>query len=418
MASLSSPYRPIEDYGLIGDMRTVALVSTEGAIDWCCLPRFDAPSIFGRILDHEKGGTFHLRVSGDDVETKQFYWPDTNVLVTRFLSEDGVGEVRDFMPVGGEASEDGVGEVRDFMPVGGEAVNPEERQIIRTARAVRGTVPFQLDCLPAFDFARAEHTMSETPNGVCFHGPDLGLSLASEVPLQRAGDGAAARFTLREGESTTFVLRTMPMGGDCGTPLNPDQAEAAFRATVAYWRDWLAQSTYTGRWRESVHRSVLALKLLTYAPTGAIVAAPTCGLPEEIGGVRNWDYRYTWIRDAAFTIYAFLRIGFTDEARDFITFLNGLCADAAADGRPLQIMYGIDGRTELTEETLDHLEGYRGSAPVRRGNGAYDQLQLDIYGELIDSIYIYDKYGVPVTHEVWDSVRTYVDWVCDHWDQP
>jgi len=214
------------------------------------------------------------------------------------------------------------------------------------------------------------------------------------------------------------VLRTMPMGGDCGTPLNPDQAEAAFRATVAYWRDWLAQSTYTGRWRESVHRSVLALKLLTYAPTGAIVAAPTCGLPEEVGGVRNWDYRYTWIRDAAFTIYAFLRIGFTDEARDFITFLNGLCADAAADGRPLQIMYGIDGRTELTEETLDHLEGYRGSAPVRRGNGAHDQLQLDIYGELIDSIYIYDKYGVPVTHEVWDSVRTYVDWVCDHWDQP
>jgi len=260
--------------------------------------------------------------------------------------------------------------------------------------------------------------MSETPHGVCFHGPDLGLSLASEVPLQRAGDGAAARFTLREGESTTFVLRTMPMEGDCGTPLNPDQAEAAFRATVAYWRDWLAQSTYTGRWRESVHRSVLALKLLTYAPTGAIVAAPTCGLPEEVGGVRNWDYRYTWIRDAAFTIYAFLRIGFTDEARDFITFLNGLCADAAADGRPLQIMYGIDGRTELTEETLDHLEGYRGSAPVRRGNGAHDQLQLDIYGELIDSIYIYDKYGVPVTHEVWDSVRTYVDWVCDNWKQP
>ncbi len=400
MASPSSPYRPIEDYGLIGDMRTVALVSTEGAIDWCCLPRFDAPSVFGRILDHEKGGTFHLRVVGDDVETKQFYWPDTNVLVTRFLSEDGVGEVR------------------DFMPVGGPEVDPDERQIIRTARAVRGTVPFQLDCHPAFDFARAEHTVSDTPNGVCFHGPDIGLSLASEVPLEQTGDGARASFTLREGESTTFVLRTMPTGGDCGTPLDPDQAEAAFRATVAYWRDWLAQSTYTGRWRESVHRSVLALKLLTYAPTGAIVAAPTCGLPEEVGGVRNWDYRYTWIRDAAFTIYAFLRIGFTDEARDFITFLTGLCADAAADGRPLQIMYGIDGRAELTEETLDQLEGYRGSAPVRVGNGAYDQLQLDIYGELIDSIYIYDKYGVPVTHEVWGSVRTYVDWVCDHWEQP
>ena len=204
MASPSSPYRPIEDYGLIGDMRTVALVSTEGAIDWCCLPRFDAPSVFGRILDHEKGGTFHLRVVGDDVETKQFYWPDTNVLVTRFLSEDGVGEVR------------------DFMPVGGPEVDPDERQIIRTARAVRGTVPFQLDCHPAFDFARAEHTVSDTPNGVCFHGPDIGLSLASEVPLEQTGDGARASFTLREGESTTFVLRTMPTGGDCGTPLDPD----------------------------------------------------------------------------------------------------------------------------------------------------------------------------------------------------
>jgi GH15 family glucan-1,4-alpha-glucosidase len=390
-------YRPIEDYGLIGDMHTVALVSKAASIDWCCLPRFDAPSVFARVLDAQQGGYFQIRLDAEDATTKQFYWPETNVLVTRFLSEQGVGEVRDFMPVRGDAS-DG-----------------DRRQIIRTVRAVRGTVPFRLDCVPAFDYARAEHDTDLSERGACFRGPEQGLSLAAEVPLVRDDDGVHATFTLDEGETTTFVLRTIPSDGACGLALSAAQAEQAFRDTVDYWRDWIAQCTYTGRWQEMVHRSALALKLLTYAPTGAIVAAPTCSLPEEIGGSRNWDYRYTWIRDAAFTIYAFLRIGFTEEARAFMDFLSGICSASSEAEGPLQIMYGIDGRTTLTEETLDHLEGYRQSTPVRVGNGAYDQKQLDIYGELIDAVYLYDKYGVPISHDLWQSVRTFVDWVCDHW---
>lgn len=392
-------YRPIEDYGLIGDMHTVALVGKDGSIDWCCLPRFDAPSVFARILDAETGGYFQVALRGEEVTTKQFYWPETNVLVTRFLSEDGVGEVRDFMPVAGRASD------------------ADRRQIIRMVRAVRGTVTFRVECHPAFDYARADHEMDFTGRGVCFRGEEQALSLSTEIEMERAGDGVVADVTLREGESTTLLLHDIDPDEGCAPPLSPAAAERAFRDTVQYWRDWLSQCTYTGRWREEVYRSALVLKLLTYEPTGAIVAAPTCGLPEDIGGVRNWDYRYTWIRDAAFTLYAFLRIGFTEEAQNFIDFLAGLVGQTTPGEGPLQIMYGIDGETELTEKTLDHLDGYRGAAPVRIGNGAYDQLQLDIYGELIDAVYLHDKYGVPVSYETWDSVRTFVDWVCDHWQR-
>jgi GH15 family glucan-1,4-alpha-glucosidase len=392
-------YRPIENYGLIGDMHTVALVGKDGSIDWCCLPRFDAPSVFARILDAETGGYFQIALRGEEVTTKQFYWPETNVLVTRFLSEDGVGEVRDFMPVAGRASD------------------ADRRQIIRMVRAVRGTVTFRVECHPAFDYARADHEMDFTGRGVCFRGEEQALSLSTEIEMERAGDGVVADVTLREGESTTLLLHDIDPDEGCAPPLSPAAAERAFRDTVQYWRDWLSQCTYTGRWREEVYRSALVLKLLTYEPTGAIVAAPTCGLPEDIGGVRNWDYRYTWIRDAAFTLYAFLRIGFTEEAQNFIDFLAGLVGQTTAGEGPLQIMYGIDGETELTEKTLDHLDGYRGAAPVRIGNGAYDQLQLDIYGELTDAVYLHDKYGVPVSYETWDSVRTFVDWVCDHWQR-
>jgi len=398
-ARTESGYRPIEDYGVIGDMHTVALVGKDGSIDWCCLPRFDAPSVFARILDADKGGHFQISLRGEHVTSKQFYWPETNVLVTRFLSDEGVGEVRDFMPVAGRADE------------------ADRRQIVRMVRAVRGTVTFRVECQPAFDYARADHETVRTERGACFHGDEQALSLATEIDLARVDDGVAADVTLGEGESTTLLLRDIEPGEGCAPTLSPEEAERAFRDTVQYWRDWLSQCTYTGRWREEVYRSALVLKLLTYEPTGAIVAAPTCSLPEDIGGVRNWDYRYTWIRDAAFTLYAFLRIGFTEEARAFIGFLTNLCQlDAAGEG-PLQIMYGIDGETELTEQALDHLEGYRGSTPVRIGNGAYDQLQLDIYGELIDAIYLHDKYGAPVSYETWQSVRHFVNWVCEHWQR-
>ncbi len=393
-------YSPIEDYGLIGDMHTAALVGTDGSIDWCCLPRFDAPSVFARVLDADKGGYFQVAPRGGQGTSTQFYWPETNVLVTRFLSDDGVGEVRDFMPVAGRADE------------------ADRRQIVRMVRAVRGAVTFRVACHPAFDYARADHDTDLTRNGACFRGADQALSLATEADLAREGDGVVADVTLEEGESTTLLLRNIDPGDGCAPTLGAGEAERAFRDTVQYWRDWLSQCTYTGRWREQVHRSALALKLLTYEPTGAIVAAPTCSLPEDIGGIRNWDYRYTWVRDAAFTLYAFLRIGFTEEAREFIGFLSNTCRLEAAGEGPLQIMYGIDGRTELPEETLDHLEGYCGSAPVRVGNGAYDQLQLDIYGEITDAIYLHDKYGAPISYETWQSVRRFANWVCENWDRP
>jgi GH15 family glucan-1,4-alpha-glucosidase len=396
-------YRPIESYGLIGDMHTVALVGLDGSIDWCCMPRFDAPSVFGRILDADKGGYWQIRLLTERTTSKQFYWPETNVLVTRFLSEEGVGEVT------------------DYMPVGGREESRQRREIIRTAKAVSGTVGFRMECQPAFDYARDSHEVAISSEGACFDAPGLGLSLATAVPLQRDGDGVVCDFWLSEGESVTFALREGESGGECGRVLSEREAEQAFRDTVDFWRRWLGQCTYAGRWREMVHRSALALKLLTYEPTGAIVAAPTCSLPEGVGGERNWDYRYTWIRDAAFTLYGFLRIGFTQEAAAFMDFLEKYCKrdpnDSDEHEGPLQIMYGIDGRKKLTEEVLDHLEGYHGSTPVRIGNGAYDQLQLDIYGELLDAVYLYDKYGAPISYDLWLRVCSFADWVCDHWDR-
>jgi GH15 family glucan-1,4-alpha-glucosidase len=395
-------YEPIEDYGMIGDMHTVALVSLGGSIDWMCLPRFDSPSVFARLLDHEKGGSFRIWVDGEDANYKQFYWPDTNVLVTRFLAEHGAAELTDFMPV-----------PREDAPE-----SESRRQVIRRITAVRGTIELEAVCRPAFDYARAPHTVEPIEHGCVFRSDGQALSLRATVPLDLDDSGASATFTLEQGESAVFVLSHLTE--EIGEAIFLDQggAERAFRETVDYWRHWLAQSQYRGRWREMVQRSALALKLMTYAPTGAIVAAPTCSLPEGIGGERNWDYRYTWIRDSAFTIYAFLRLGFTHEAERFMHFVVKLCRESTEGRGGLQIMYGIDGRKELTEETLDHLDGYKGSKPVRIGNGAYDPLQLDIYGELMDAAYLYNKYGAPISYDTWSNLRALVDWVCDHWVQP
>ena len=389
-------YQPIEHYGIIGNMRTAALVGIDGSLDWLCLPHFDSPSVFAALLDDRKGGRFRIAPAGDDFRRKQFYWPDTPILITRFLHEDGVGEVE------------------DYMPVGGAGAVPDE--LIRRVRVIRGSVSFRLECYPAFDYARATHQSHLDVHGARFEGPGLSLGLAAPVPLTREGDGVVADFTLREGENATFALRRIDPEDRSGRCPGVGEAEELFRDTVAYWRRWLSKCTYTGRWREMVHRSALTLKLLSFEPTGAIVAAPTCSLPEAIGGVRNWDYRYTWIRDAAFTLYGLLRIGLTEEAARFKDWLEDRWQDAGGNGTgPLQLMYGIDGRAELPEETLDHLEGYHGSRPVRIGNGAARQLQLDIYGELMDAVYLHNKYVEPIGYDGWRRLRRLVDWLCDNW---
>src|SRR5438874_9383415 len=295
-------YQPIENHGIVGNMHSAALVSLDGSVDWLCLPRFDSPSVFGAILDVEKGGRFRIApAAAGQQRQKQYYWPETNVLVTRFLHPDGIAEVEDYLPVGPGAG-------------------PGAR-LVRRVRVVRGRLPLEVECRPAFDYARARHATEVSECGARFDGPGLSLGLAASVPLRRDGGGAVAAFPLGEGQSATFVLRVIAPDAHPGRCPGTEEAADWFRETVAYWQRWAARCTYRGRWREVVLRSALALKLLTYEPTGAIVAAPTTSLPEGTGGVRNWDYRYTWIRDPAFTMYAFLRVGFTEEAARFRDWL-------------------------------------------------------------------------------------------------
>jgi GH15 family glucan-1,4-alpha-glucosidase len=396
------PYQPIEDYGVVGNLRTTALIGKNGSIDWFCFPHFDSPSVFGALLDQSKGGYFQIRPLVDQVTHKQVYWPDTNVLVTRFFSTDGVGEIIDFMPI----------------PKSKDA--PPNRELIRRVKVARGSMRFRLECVPAFNYGRDSHTVEVLAEGARFCSPNLRLGLASSIPLVKfssngvAGEGVAVEFSLEEGQAQSFELHGLTAGVREQIGLAEDECDDLFRDTIHFWRQWIAKCTYRGRWREAVHRSALVLKLLTFEPTGAIVAAPTCSLPESLGGSRNWDYRYAWIRDAAFTVYSLMRIGFTDEATQFVSFLDARCHEMDPEGS-LQTVYGIDGRHVLTEETLDHWEGYKGSGPVRIGNDAYRQLQLDIYGELMDSLYLYNKYGTPISYDLWKYLRRLTDWVCKHW---
>jgi GH15 family glucan-1,4-alpha-glucosidase len=389
-------FQPIERYGVIGDLHTVALVGMNGSIDFMCFPRFDSPTIFAALLDQARGGRFCISPIMGECQQKQLYLPDSNVLVTRFLSEEGVAEVSDFMPI---------------TPLG------HSHDLVRRAKAVRGQVRFRMEFRPRFDYGRAGHRIERRKNEVLFAstGPDQTvLRLRSKVPLTFADDAAFAEFELRSEETAAFVLE------DGRQEDSPSSAENyvsdAFKETVNFWQGWVGRCQYTGRWRDMVHRSALTLKMLVSAPFGSIVAAPTFGLPEEPGGVRNWDYRYTWIRDASFTLYALMRLGFTAEATAFMRWIEQRCCELEP-GNPLQVMYRIDGTHELPEETLDHFEGYLKSRPVRIGNAASKQLQLDIYGELMDSVYIYNKLE-PISYDFWTHLRELVNWVCRNWRRP
>jgi len=391
------PYEPIENYGVIGDLQTVALVGMNGSIDFMCFPHFDSPSIFAALLDHRKGGRFQLAPVLRGERRKQIYFPDTNMLLTRFLSADGVAEVSDFMPIKAEG---------------------RAHHLVRRAKTVRGELSFRMICAPAFDYGRAGHTVEAQRGEVLFTSEAadrLALRLRTSVPVKIENGTAIAEFKLAAGETAAFVLENAAESH--GAAAHPDYVASAFKETMNFWRRWVRKSSYKGRWREMVNRSALTLKLLTYAPTGAVVAAPTFGLPEEIGGGRNWDYRFTWIRDASFTVYALMRLGYTEEAAAFGRWIEDRCQDCSPDGA-LQIMYGLDGRRELIEETLPHWEGYAGSSPVRIGNGAAGQLQLDIYGELMDSVYIYNKFGQPISYDLWQSLVRVTDWLCANWQQP
>jgi GH15 family glucan-1,4-alpha-glucosidase len=390
---------PIEDHGIVGDLHTAALVGRDGTIDWLCLPAFDSPSVFCSILDDEKGGHFKLAPI-EYARSQQLYLPDTNVLLTRFLSPDGMAEIIDFMSI---------------------LERPGDRhRLVRNVRVVRGKMTFDVECRPAFDYARKEHYVTVGDSGAFFASQGsshISLALSTGVPLKERPKGAAGgRFTMKEGEMVTFVLAEADEGEGPGVALSKHDFEDLLQSTLVFWRRWLSKSTYRGRWREEVHRSALVLKLMVYDPTGALVAAPTMGLPERIGGERNWDYRYTWLRDAAFTLYALISIGFDQEARNFMDYLRRRC-ECDWDGL-LQPLYGIDGREDISETELDHLSGYMDSRPVRLGNAAFGQVQLDLYGAILDAAYLYNKHGAPLDHDLWQNLRRILGWLSDNWQRP
>jgi GH15 family glucan-1,4-alpha-glucosidase len=394
-------YPAIADHGLIGDLQSAALVATDGTIDWFCCPRFDSPSVFAALLDEERGGRFALAPVTPPRTTKQMYLPDTAILVTRFLSESGIAEVI------------------DFMPIDRPHAASDRRRIVRAVRGIRGEVEFEARVEPRFDYGRRPHQLHVDGTTAVFEEGDQRLHLTSVAPLERDGDDVRSRFTVRAGDTKGLIL-----GSGSGAPqeISGGQVLQLYLDTEAYWHRWLERSTYRGRWREAVERSAITLKLMTYAPSGGLVAAPTAGLPEQVGGSRNWDYRYTWVRDSAFSVYALLGLGFTEEAAAFGEWLRARVEAGGGNGPgPLKIMYRIDGSSDLSEETLDHLDGYRGSRPVRVGNGAADQLQLDIYGEAMNSIHALDSGALGdwgVGHQGWQHIVALIDWLCDHWHDP
>jgi GH15 family glucan-1,4-alpha-glucosidase len=399
----SSGFQPIENYGVIGNMRSIALVGMNGSIDFLCFPDFDSPSVFAALLDPSRGGFLRISPQIEDLHTKQLYLPDTNILLTRFLSESGVAEITDFMPVVESGDKAAYG-----------------HHILRMIRVIKGRLTFKMQCAPRFDYARTGHSAQNEDNSIIFTPKSKqcpAMALGASFPMQIEAGDATATFTLSAGETATLSFGDLEEERKSGNPiLDPANVSRLFRETSCFWRAWIKRSNYTGRWREMVNRSALMLKLLCSEEYGSLVAAATFSLPEQIAGERNWDYRYTWLRDASFSLYAFIRLGFVDEARAFTHWIHDRLRQDAEHG-PLQVMYHPDGRQELDEIILDSLSGYKNSRPVRIGNGAYQQLQLDIYGEFMDAVYLANKYGDVLSYDDWQSIQRVLDWLAENWQR-
>jgi GH15 family glucan-1,4-alpha-glucosidase len=377
-------------------MRSLALVGMNGSIDFLCYPNFDSPTVFAALLDEKRGGSFVLQPEIDGEHSRQLYLPQTNILLTRFLSENGVAELT------------------DYMPIAAEGTQPNE--IIRSVSVVKGDIQFLLRCAPRFNYGRSEHDLQVGEMHAVFtpaakRCPTMGLY--SSVKIEREENFVTARFRLKAGERATFVFGAVHPHVEAP---REERVQHRFRETRDFWSSWINQSNYKGRWREMVTRSALLLKLFISQEHGSLVAAPTFALPEDLGGVRNWDYRYTWLRDASFTLYALIRLGFVSESEKFIAWIKNRLAFDAENG-PLQVMYRIDGGQELEEEVLEHFEGYRCSRPVRIGNAASHQLQLDIYGEMMDSIYLSNKYGDAISHQGWQDAQRILEWLGKNWQR-
>lgn len=394
-------YKPIGDHGLIGDQRTCALVAIDGSIDWLCIPRFDSPSVFASILDKNVGGSFRIIPKSEEFETRQFYEDRTNILITQFKDGNGILQILDFMPC---------------FKVSQTIVSTGE--IHRRISCIEGSFEFEVSVEPKMNYgALTPSIIRVAETGYSFvsaAAKGQGLSLITPLEFMEEEKGKLSRkMKLSDEEKTDLVLRYG------GANLHPDEdtlADDKLSETRAYWIKWASRCKYKGKWRDMVIRSSLALKLLVYSPSGAIVAAPTTSLPEQIHGVRNWDYRYSWIRDSSFVLWAFHAIGHDAIEATYFDWLMGTFYLTAQN---MQVMAGVGGERILTETTLDNLEGYKGSNPVRIGNGAFDQFQLDLYGVLVDSLFFSHQHQKKLTLKVYEHlVRPVVKIVDSVWDKP
>ena len=391
-------YRPIEDYALIGDCHGSALVASDGSIDWAAFHRFDADPVFCRVLDATRGGFWSIRPQGDHAGTRA-YLPGTNILRTVFTTGQGSVAVTDFMPVGRKLDAG----VNDYVHLNAPA------WIVRRVECLQGGVDMAIAYRPSQAYAAARVELARGDG--CVHcGPEL-PALYGNVDFDLAGDLASAKLRMVQGECVDLVLAHNRVEGHSPCA----RVEEFLMATRAFWTEWIGYCRYRGPHQETVMRSALALKLLTFAPTGAMVAAPTTSLPETIGGERNWDYRFCWVRDASFALYALAVLGYSGEARCFHDFLLSACARSLPNVRP---MYGIDGALDLTEAELDHLEGYERSAPVRRGNGAYLQRQIDVYGQMLDLALLYEALGGKLSAQYRRLLDAIARFVAAHWREP